>query len=169
MANRERRRSESQKRKARAAERRSAIASRYEERNVEERQKLEPLEEAERPTVVTIAAVISAVVAVASIVGYALWDVLRDDPRPPALSVVSFVIVIGAMAIGLWRARYWAVLGFQATLVLVMLATTLGTIGALTVGLAIGNFLLLAAAGALFYFMIKAMARIQMPERAPRK
>jgi len=169
MANRARRRTERQKRKARAAERRSAIASRYEERNVEERQKLAPLQEAERPTVVTIAAVISAVVAVASIVGYALWDVLRDDPRPPAISVISFVIVIGAMAIGLWRARYWAVLGFQATLVLVMLATTLGTIGALTVGLAIGNFLLLAAAGTLFYFMIKAMARIQMPERAPRR
>jgi hypothetical protein len=33
---------------------------------------------------------------------------------------------------------------------------------------AIGNLALIAIAGTLFYLMIKAMARIQMPERTPR-
>ena len=69
-----------------------------------------------------------------------LWDVLRDDPRPNGVGAVSFAILVGAMAYGLWRARYWAVLGFQAALVLVILAATLGMIGALTVGLLIGNW-----------------------------
>jgi hypothetical protein len=32
-----------------------------------------------------------------------------------------------------------------------------------------GTLLLIAIAGTLFYFMVKAMARIQMPERAPRE
>jgi hypothetical protein len=72
------------------------------------------------------------------------------------------------MAYGLWRTRYWAVLGFQAAMVLVMLSAMLGAISALTVGLFVGSLVIVAAAGVLFYFMVKAMARIQMPERAPR-
>jgi hypothetical protein len=169
MAGRERRRAERAKRKARSVERRSQIAAGYEERNKAARAQLEPLTEGERPAVVTIGAVISAGIAILSLAGFALWDVLRDDPRPNALGTISFVIVIGAMAYGLWRVRYWAVLGFQAALVLVLLAATLQVIVAPTLGLVLGDLMIVAIAGALFYFMIKAMARIQLPERAPRE
>jgi hypothetical protein len=169
MASRERRRAKRSKRKARSVERRSQIAARYEEKNRAKRETLEPLMEDERPPVVTAAAVISVTIAVLSLAGFALWDVLRDDPRPNAIGTISFVILLGAMAYGLWRTRYWAVLGFQAALVLVILMATLGMAGALTVGLLIGNLVIIAIAGTLFYFMIKAMARIQMPERAPRE
>ncbi len=72
------------------------------------------------------------------------------------------------MAWGMWRARYWAVLGFQAFLALTMLSATLGLIQVETILEAVGTVLVLAIAGTLFYFMIKAMARIQMPERTPR-
>ena len=169
MASRERRRAKRSKRKARSVERRGQIAARYEEKNRVAREALEPLPEGERPPVVTAAAVISVTIAVLSLAGFALWDVLRDDPRPNAIGTISFVILLGAMAYGLWRTRYWAVLGFQASLVLVILMATLGMAGALTVGLLIGNLVIIAIAGTLFYFMIKAMARIQMPERAPRE
>ena len=169
MASRERRRAERSKRKARSVERRAQIAARYEERNRAARETLEPLPEGERPAVVTVAAVISMTIALLSIAGFALWDVLRDDPRPNGIGAVSFAIRVGAMAYGLWRTRYWAVLGFQAALVLVILAATLQMISALTVGLLIGNLVIVAIAGTLFYFMIKAMARIQLPERAPRE
>ncbi len=165
MASRERRRAKRSKRKARSVERRDQIAARYEEKNRVAREALEPLPEGERPPVVTAAAVISVTIAVLSLAGFALWDVLRDDPRPNAIGTISFVILLGAMAYGLWRTRYWAVLGFQASLVLVILMATLGMAGALTVGLLIGNLVIIAIAGTLFYFMIKAMARIQMPER----
>jgi hypothetical protein len=168
MASRERRRAKRSKRKARSVERRGQIAARYEERNEAAREQLEPLAEGERPAVVTVAAVISAAIAVLSIAGFALWGVLRDDPRPNGIGSISFAILVGAMAYGLWRTRYWAVLGFQAALVLVILAATLGTVSALTVGLLIGNLVIIAISGTLFYFMIKAMARIQLPERAPR-
>jgi hypothetical protein len=168
MADRERRRAARAKRKARSAERRSELSARYEERNRAAREALEPLHEDERPAVVTVAAVVSTAIAALSIVGFALWDVLRDDPRPNAIGSISFAILVGAMAYGLWRTRYWAVLGFQAALVLVILSATLGAISALTVGLFVGSLVIVAAAGTLFYFMVKAMARIQMPERAPR-
>jgi hypothetical protein len=169
MASRERRRAERSKRKARSVERRGQIAARYEERNRAAREALEPLAKDERPPVVTAAAVISMTIAVLSIAGFALWDVLRDDPRPNAIGTISFVILLGAMAYGLWRTRYWAVLGFQAALVLVILSATLQMISALTVGLLIGNLVIIGIAGTLFYFMIKALARIQLPERAPRE
>lgn len=169
MARRERTRVERQKRKARSAERRAQIAARYEQKDRAAREALEPLHEDERPAIVTVAAVISMAIAALSIAGFALWDVLRDDPRPNAVGAITFVILIGAMAYGLWRARYWAVLGFQAALVLVILGATLGTISALTVGLLIGNLVIVSVASTLFYFMIKAMARIQMPERQPRE
>jgi hypothetical protein len=169
MARRQPRRAQRSKRKARSAERRDQIAARYEDRNRAAREALEPLREDERPPVVTAAAVISMTIAVLSLAGFALWGVLRDDPRPNAIGTISFVVLLGAMAYGLWRARYWAVLGFQAALVLVILMATLGMAGALTVGLLVGNLVIIAIAGTLFYFMIKALARIQMPERVPRE
>jgi len=187
MGSRERKRAQRQKRKRRSAERSevtpegvapepaangdSAAApaeSTSERRNREVRESLEPLEEGERPTVVTVAAVICAVLAVLSLLGYALWDVLRDEERPDLIGVIAFVGLVGPMAWGLWKARYWAVLGFQTVLVLVMIASALALLGSFSLGLAIGNLLLLAGAGTLFFYMIKAWARIQMPERTPR-
>ena len=75
-------------------------------------------------------------------------------------------VIMGALAWGMWRAHYWAVICFQVVLVfliftavysLLVIATTVGGF-AVTVGL-------LAVSGTLFWLMVKAMARIQMPER----
>jgi preprotein translocase subunit YajC len=194
MGSRERKRAARQKRKTRSAERRSApelaeetVASAgssngadavaaaprtetsSERKDREAREALEPLREGERPTVVTVGAVICTILTVAAVAGYALWDVLRDEPRPQLFGVVAFVGLVGAMAYGLWRTRYWAVLGFQASLVLVIISNALGLIAALSVLQAVANLLLLVAAGALFWFMVKAWARIQMPTRLPRE
>ncbi|MGI8462120.1 MAG: hypothetical protein ACR2OC_10885 [Solirubrobacterales bacterium] len=187
MGSRERKRVERQKRKTRSAERRDSAAgtvastssngsgdeqdvtataeSASERKNREARESLEPLAEGERPTVVTVSAVICTVLVILSVLGYALWDVFQDDPRPQAFGVAVFVVLIGAMAYGLWRGRYWAVLGFQSTLVLVIIASALGLLASLSLFLALGNLILMVGAGALFYFMIRAWARIQMPTR----
>ena len=54
-----------------------------ERRNREAREALEPLHEGERPLVVTIGAVLCTAIVALSILGFALWDVLRpDEPRP---------------------------------------------------------------------------------------
>jgi preprotein translocase subunit YajC len=167
MGSRERKRAERRKRKERTIQH---YSERSEARNVEAREALEPLEEGERPLVVTIGAIISAITFVLAVAGYALWSVLRDDPRPGLFGVIMFAVLMGAMAYGMWKARYWAVLGFQVVLVFVMLGSAGGLVTeATTLGEIAGTTILLAGAGVLFYFMIRALARIQMPERLPQK
>jgi cation transport ATPase len=176
MASRERKRGERRKRKQRGAdrqtqiaERREAMAARTEARNREAREELEPLAEDERPTVVTVGAIVSAIVAlifvVSTVLAIAGTEVNGETPNPVQLAAVA--IVVGAMAWGMWRARYWAVLGFQASLALVMLAAALGLVRVTNPVQAIATTFILVGSGVLFYFMVKALARIQMPERRP--
>jgi cation transport ATPase len=189
---RERKRAERQKRKRRAAERTTApvetqraavpeaqtisdqapsesfeekMSRRYEERNAEARAKLEPLEPGERPGAVTVGAIVAAVLAVIFTVSavLAIAGVDAGDREIRPAPVVAFAIVFWAMAIGMWRARYWAVLGFQTLLLLMMLASAFGLVVVTSVLQAVGTTLFLLGSGALFYFMIRAMARIQMP------
>jgi hypothetical protein len=168
MANRARRRAERSKRKARSADRRAQIAAGYEGRNRAAREALEPLQEDERPPVVTAGAVISGLVAASIVIAYAAGATVNGE-RPPLLQIIPTAALMGAMSFGLWRARYWAVLGFQAILAILIVMATLGLVTAPSVVQMGGTLLLIAIAGTLFYFMVKAMARIQMPERAPRE
>jgi hypothetical protein len=72
------------------------------------------------------------------------------------------------MAWGMWRARYWAVLGFQLILVFLIFSAVFGlAVQASTVAQFAATLGLLAVAGGFFFFMVKAMARIQMPHRLP--
>jgi hypothetical protein len=141
------------------------MSRRYEERNAEARAKLEPLEPGERPRAVTVGAIVSAVLAViftvSAVLAIAGVDAGDRDIKP--LPIVTFAVVFWVMAVGMWRARYWAVLGFQTLLLLMMLASAFGLVVVNSVLQAVGTTLLLLGSGALFYFMIRAMARIQMP------
>ena len=139
-----------------------------EQRNQEAREALQPLEDGERPLVVTVGAVVSALVALSIVVGY-LAGVEADGKRPEIAQVAGPVLILGVMAYGMWRARYWAVLGFQLVLVFLIFAGVSGlAVSASTVPQFLATGLLLAIAGTFFFFMVKAMARIQMPERNPR-
>jgi len=167
MAGRERKRAERQKRKARTAERRERMAAASEERNRAAREKLEPLEPEERPFIVTVGAVISGAIAISVIVGYLLGAEVDGD-RPNLFQVIVPALLMGVMCVGMWRVRYWAVLGFQAVLGLLIVAGVLGAVSATSARAIVGTLVLIAVAGTLFYFMIGAMARIQMPERKSR-
>jgi hypothetical protein len=141
------------------------MARRYEERNEEARAKLEPLEEGERPTAVTVGAIVSALLAIVFTVSavLAIAGVEAGGREIKPLPIIVFGGVLWAMTIGMWRARYWAVLGFQTVLLLVMLASAFGLVVVNSVFQAVGTTFLLLGSGTLFYFMIRAMARIQMP------
>lgn len=139
--------------------------ARAEERNREVRESLEPLGEGERPPVVTIGAVLSALVALSILTGY-LAGAEVDGERPEIAQVLAPTLLMGVMAWGMWRARYWAVLGFQLLLVFLIFSAVFGlAVQATTVAQILATLALLAVSGALFYFMVKAMARIQMPRR----
>ena len=187
MSDRERKRAERRKRKRRSAERapgpsaetatvatpapesesfQEKMARRYEERNAEARDKLEPLGKGERPRAVTVGAIVSTVLAIAitvqGVLSVAGVSAGGSATRPAPL--LLFGAVLWAMAIGMWRTRYWAVLGFQTVLLLTMLASAFGLVLVSSVLQAVGTTLLLLGSALLFYFMIRAMARIQMPE-----
>jgi hypothetical protein len=139
--------------------------ARAEQRNREAREALEPLGEGERPLVVTIGAVLSALVAVSVLVGY-LAGAEVDGERPHLAQVLAPALLMGAMAWGMWRARYWAVLGFQMILVLLIFSAVFGLAAqAASLTQVVATLGLLAVSGTFFYLMVKAMARIQMPSR----
>jgi hypothetical protein len=139
--------------------------ARAEERNQEAREALEPLRTGERPLVVTIGAVLSALVAASILVGY-LAGVEVDGERPRLAQVLAPALLMGIMAWGMWRARYWAVLGFQVILVFLIFSAVFGLAAqAASIPQIAATLALLAVSGSFFYFMVKAMARIQMPTR----
>ncbi len=139
--------------------------ARAEERNQAAREALEPLEEGERPLVVTIGAVISALIVLSIVIGYLAGTEVNGE-KPAFVQVLAPSLLLGLMAYGMWRARYWAVLGFQLILVFLIFSAVYGlALQAATVGQILATLGLLAATGTFFYFMVKAMARIQMPTR----
>lgn len=141
--------------------------ARAEERNQEIRESLPPLADGERPLVVTIGAVIAALVAISILAGY-LAGVEVEGDKPRLAQVLAPALIMGVMAWGMWRARYWAVLGFQLILVFLIFSAVFGlAVQVSTVAQFAATFGLLLVAGSLFYFMVKAMARIQMPSRGP--
>ncbi len=138
--------------------------SRSERKDAEARAALMPLEEGERPTAVTVGAIATVGIVIANIVVYAAGVEVRGD-RPAAVSFFVFAGVMLTMAWGLWHSRYWAVLGLQALLALLILIVSLVALkfeSVIDVVICLG---ILIPAIVLFYFLVKAMARIQMPER----
>lgn len=181
MSSRDRKRADRRKRKERSSARRAELAAQREERaarseakNQAAREQLQPLASGERPTVVTIAAVISAALALGTVLAYVLGVEVGEfddvgartgESAPSVFPTLVSTAILTTMAYGLWRARYWAVLGFQTVLVLIILVAVLGLVQVTEIPRALGFVAVLAAASLLFYRMIRAMARIQMPER----
>ena len=171
MGSRERKREERRKRKARGQTPIERGYAKSEQRNQEAREALVPLYEGERPAVVTVGAVFSALIALifwGSAVVAVFSDAEVNGKQPHPLQLAAIAAVLTAMAWGMWRSRYWAVLGFQMLLVLFLLAGVAGLVGATTVAQGVGTVLLVLLCLAFFLFMVKAMARIQMPGRVPR-
>jgi hypothetical protein len=122
------------------------------------REQLVPLAEDERPVAVTIAAVVAGALVVGWVVALAT--------EPSARASAPLAVLLGIAAYGMWRSRYWAVLGFQVVLAITLvnailfLALRADAVLDVVIGLVI-----VAASGSLFWFLIRALARLQMPER----
>ena len=129
------------------------------------RARLKPLGEGERPLAVTVAGIVALVLAVGNLVlGYLAGLEIQGEKASP-VGVGLFAAVMLVAAYGCFKVRYWAVLGMQALLGLTILVFSLLIIRAESIlALAIG-LTVLVGAGTLFWFLIKSMARIQMPGR----
>ena len=113
----------------------------------------------------TVAAVVAFVLGAGNLIAFAAGFTVNGD-RPSFTFVLLNSVLLLVAAWGMWRARYWAVLGMQALLALLIVVLGLILLLAATSAVQILAILLvLGAAGTLFWFLVKAMARIQMPER----
>jgi hypothetical protein len=141
--------------------------ARSRERDDAARASLKPLAPGERPLAVTIAAIVSVLLSISNFAFWAAgWDVTGKDPQPGGVLLFCAILLLAAW--GMWRVRYWAVLGFQVLLGITLVYSGLSLLVVSNAWAAVLAFGILASAGALFWFLIRAMARIQMPERARR-
>jgi cation transport ATPase len=148
--------------------------ARAREKDEKARAALRPLRPGERPRAVTVGAIAASVLALANLVALAFGYNAGEDTLSPGSELTGSILttlVVGIVAYGMWRARYWGVLGMQTLLGLTLVVSSLALLFANSVWAALLLAIIIAAAGTLFWFLVKAMARIQMPERpgAPRR
>ena len=137
---------------------------RAEARNAEVRARLRPLAPGERPLALRIAVLLAGFMAVANLVAAFLVDFGGAGTSTQVFAVLQSA-VLAVAAVGMWRARYWAVLGFQAMLALQILVLFLALLRVERALVAVVVVAVIALLGAMFWSLIRVMARLQMPQR----
>jgi hypothetical protein len=133
-------------------------------RDEEARAALEPLGEDERPLALRIAIAVCIAVALAVIAGAAtVHDLNRHGGSLPGAGLIALALVL--LAQGMYRRRYWAVLGFEALLAFQIIVTSLALVVASTIAAAAGCLLSVGLGGWLFWKLVRVMGRIQVGER----
>jgi hypothetical protein len=133
-------------------------------RDAEARAKLEPLEPGERPWPVVASAAIAATLAATNLILF-LADVKPKVSGQHAKlpEVLVFTGLMAMCAVGMWRLRYWAVLGFQTLLLLGLLGFSLALIKVNSAIWALVCLAVIGAGGFLFWKLVRVLGRIQMP------
>ena len=110
-----------------------------------------------------VAVAVCVLLAVGVIVGAAsVHDLSRHGGSLPGAAFIGAILAL--LALGMYRRRYWAVLGFEALLAFQIIVTSLALVvastitaaGLCTVGIGLGGWL--------FWKLIRVMGRIQAGE-----
>jgi hypothetical protein len=140
--------------------------SRSEQRNAAVRATLTPLAPGERPWAIRIGALIAGLVGGGNLVDLIAGGRIGfgSSSHAGAPGIVLFSVVMLICGVGMWQLRYWAVLGFQAILVIVILTFALLLIRASNLlGFAVA-IVIVGGGGVLFYKLVRTLSRIQMPK-----
>jgi len=125
---------------------------------------LSPLAAGERPPALRIAVAVAALLAVGiAVSALTVHDLRRHGGSAPA--GVFLAAVLAALAWGMHRRRYWAVLGFEGLLAFQILVTSLALVVASTALAAAVCVLSVGLGGWLFWKLVRVMGRIQAGER----
>jgi hypothetical protein len=125
---------------------------------------LAPLGADERPLALRAAVAVCALLGAGVIVGaLTVHDLSRHGGSVPG--AVFLAAILALLAVGMYRRRYWAVLGFEALLTFQILVTALALVVASTILAAALCALSIALGGWLFWKLIRVMGRIQAGER----
>jgi hypothetical protein len=129
-----------------------------------ERPAPEPLREGERPGALLVSVAVCVALALALIASAATVPDLsrRGGSLPGALFIAG---VLAALASGMYRRRYWAVLGFEALLAFQIVVTSLALVVASTLVAAAACVASVALGSWLFWKLVRVMARIAAGER----
>ncbi|MBA3748093.1 MAG: hypothetical protein H0W96_11480 [Solirubrobacterales bacterium] len=134
-------------------------------RDEEVRQGLEPLAPGERPGAVTFAACVAFAFAIANVIATLTGDDLSSDNGDPATFAIVTTSILVLAGVGMLARRYWAVLGFQVILGLQIVVFSLALLRVQKWWLGILMTIAIGLLGVLFWKLIRAMARLQMPDR----
>lgn len=130
------------------------------DRDEQARAALTPLGERERPAPLLAAIAVAGVLAVAVLVGAITTEDLasRGGSLPGGIFIA---LLLGTLAVNMFRRRYWAVLAFEALLAFQIAIATLALVVAqslLAAGLSLAAIVLF---GWLFWKLVRIMGRIQ--------
>jgi hypothetical protein len=141
--------------------------ARTEWRNEEIRAGLEPLAPGERPTVVTVAAIVALAMAALNVIAALSGRSIAGDEGDQTIITIVTTAILVVVGVGMWARRYWAVLGFEIVLGLQITAMSLALVFVAGVAVAAVLLVLLVPLSVLFWKLIRAMARMQMPAGRP--
>ena len=137
-----------------------------EERNAAVRATLKPLDSGERPWALKVATLIAVLVGAGDLIVVIIDGSFRVGGAHTAPGgVIVFSILMLGCAWGMWHMRYWAVLGFQAILVFVILIFSLLLLRANNLLAVVTGVVIVGGGGYLFYKLVRVLSRLQMPER----
>jgi hypothetical protein len=133
------------------------------EREEQARAALRPLGEHERPAALLVAAGVCVLLAASVLVGgLTIHDLAKHGGSLPG--AIFLAAVFSALAVGMYRRRYMAVLGFQALLAVQIIFTSLALVVASTIKAAVFCVLAIGLGGWLFWKLIRVMGRLQAGE-----
>ncbi len=134
------------------------------ERDQLARAALRPLGPGERPPALIVAIAVCLLLAVGVLAGAAsIHDLSRHGGSLPGAALLAVVLVL--LAQGMYRRRYWAVLGFEALLAFQIIVTSLALVVASTIVAAVVCLLSVGLGGWLFWKLVRVMGRLQASER----
>lgn len=127
-------------------------------------QALQPLAPGEWPAPLVVAIAVALLLALAVAVSTASVHELNRHGGS-LYGALFLVLVLVWIAGGMYRKRYWAVLGFEALLAFQVIVTSLALVVASTIPAAVGCVLSIGLGGWLFWKLVRVMGRIQAGER----
>jgi hypothetical protein len=128
---------------------------------------LPALDPDERPHALLAAVAVAALLALGVLIGaLSVHDLSRHGGSLPAGVFISGVLL--ALANGMYRRRYWAVLSFEALLAFQIIVTSLALIVAETLLAAAICAASIGLGGWLFWKLVRVMGRIQATEQQAR-
>lgn len=136
-------------------------------RDEEIRASLPPLAPGERPRIVTIAAIVAFVFAIANVATALTGNGISTASGDPSVSTAVTTAVLLVAGFGMLARQYWAVLGFQTILGIQIVFFSLYLIGVQKLWHAIIPVVAIGLLGWLFWKLVRPMAQLQMPIKEP--